>query len=105
MLSEITVKLVIVVKAGIVKHSMDFSAVVQSLLIPLNLGKETSEIGIIPNLLNSLLSFLEQKFSKILLVEDLMQEDTSTNSFRLNMVFLFAMMSISSGENRTTTLN
>ena len=87
-------KLVTVVKAGIVKHSMDFSAVVQSLLIPLNLGKETSEIGIILNLLNSLLSFLVLKFSRILLVEGPMQEDTLTNSSRLNMVFLYAMMLI-----------
>ena len=87
-------KLVTVVKAGIVKHSMDFSAVVQSLLIPLNLGKETLEIGIILNLLNSLLSFLVLKFSRILSVEGPMQEDTLTNSSRLNMVFLYAMMLI-----------
>ena len=87
-------KLVTVVKAGIVKHSMDFSAVVQSLLIPLNLGKETSEIGIILNLLNSLLSFLVLKFSRILSVEGPMQGDTLTNSSRLNMVFLYAMMLI-----------
>ena len=87
-------RLVIVVKDGILKHSMAFSAVVQSLLILLNLGKETSEIRIMPNLLNSLLSFLDQKFSRIHLAEGPMQEDTSTSSFKLNMVFSFAMMLI-----------
>ena len=87
-------RLVIVVKDGILKHSMAFSAVVQSLLILLNLGKETSEIRIMPNLLNSLLSFLDQKFSRIHLAEGQMQEDTSTSFFKLNMVFSFAMMLI-----------
>ena len=87
-------RLVIVVKDGIDKHSMAFSVAVQSLLILLNLGKETSEIRTMPNLLNSLLSFLDQKFSRILLEEGPMQEDTSTSSSKLNMVFLFAMMLI-----------
>ena len=85
-------RLVTVVKAGTANVFRASLVAVPNLSIHLNLGTEMSRKKTITSLLNFLLSFLVQKFSRILLVGVQLQDGTSTNFSRPSMVLLFAMM-------------
>ena len=85
-------RLVTVVKAGTAKHSRASLVAVPNLSILLSHGIEMSRKKTTMSPLSCLLSFLVQKFLRILLVGVPLQDGTSTNFSRPSMVHLFAMM-------------